>query len=118
MILLKEDIAIGDGFRFRETGYEDEIRQTINYTLDTSDEEQFEYTIIDKETRISSGRYRTNLYYLKVIINGNEEELNVDSYIYHTYEIDDTIELTYHEGYLGYSYYELEEHDGLIGLFK
>lgn len=92
--------------------------QTINYTLDTSDEEQFEYTIIDKETRISSGRYRTNLYYLKVNINGNEEELKVDSYIYHTYEIDDTIELTYHEGYLGYSYYELEEHDGLIGLFK
>jgi hypothetical protein len=87
--------------------------QTINYTFDTSDEEQFEYTIIDKETRISSGRYSTKLYYLKVVINGNVEELKVESYVYHSYEIDDTIELTYHEGYFGYSYYELISDEGL-----
>lgn len=87
--------------------------QTINYTFDTSNEEKFEYTIIDKEIRISTGRYSTRRYYLKVIINGNVEELKVESYVYHSYEIADTIELTYHEGYLGYSYYELIYDEGL-----
>lgn len=87
--------------------------QTINYTFDSSNEEKFEYTIIDKESRISTGRYSTRRYYLKVIINGNIEELKVESYVYHSYEIDDTIELTYHEGYFGYSYYELISDEGL-----
>ena len=92
--------------------------QTINYTFDTSNEEKIEYTIIDKETRISTGRYSTRRYYLKVIINGNVEELKVESYVYHSYEIADTIELTYHEGYLGYSYYELIYDEGLSGVLK
>ncbi len=92
--------------------------QTTNYTFDTSIPQEYEYVIIDKETRRSTGRHNTILYYFKVNMDGNEVELRVDSYIYYSYEIHDTIELTYHVGCLGYSYYELVYDEGLKGILK
>lgn len=85
--------------------------ECINYTFDNSIGEAHEVLIIDKQIGYSTGRYTTRKYYITAIINGNEEQLTVESYIYHSYDVNDTIELVYHEGFLGHSYFEYVSND-------
>lgn len=85
--------------------------ETINYTFDDSIGENYEFLIIDKQIGYSTGRYTTRKYYITAIINGEEEQLTVDSYIYYSYDIDEIIDLVYHEGFLGHSYFEFVSND-------
>jgi hypothetical protein len=85
--------------------------ETINYTFDNSIGEAYEVLIIDKQIGYSSGRYTTRKYYITAIINGEEEQLTVESYIYYSYDINETIDLVYHEGFLGHSYFEYVSND-------
>lgn len=78
---------------------------TINYAFDhTPSVADFE--IIDK--RIQSGTRRATSFYLKVLIDGQEKEIDVPVAIYHLKEIGDTIEIKLYKGALGYGYYVYE----------
>jgi hypothetical protein len=83
--------------------------QNINYTLDCSSGIKCEYQIVDKYTRISTGRYRNTNYYFTIIKDGEKEEIMVEKYVYYSYEPFDTFELYYYEGFLKNSYYEYLE---------
>lgn len=85
--------------------------ETINYTFDDSIGEVYEVSIINKQIGYSTGRYTTRKYYITAIINGKEEQLTVESHIYYSYDINETIELVFHEGFLGYSYFEYVNND-------
>lgn len=84
--------------------------QNINYAFDYSEGVSYNYRIMDKETRISGGhKSRTRRYYLIIIKDGNKEDLKVDCVTYKDYDINDSIELVKHKGFLGIEYYELTE---------
>lgn len=79
----------------------------INYTLDSSDGIIKEYRILDKEIRHGSGRYSSDSHYLYIFINGEIEDIKVDSATYNEYIVGEKIKLAYYEGFLEISYYEL-----------
>lgn len=79
------------------------ITQNINYSFDNSTGEVSDFLIIDKEIR---NGYKSTNYYLTIIIEGKEQELSVKKYVYYLYDENDNIDLSYHEGFLGFSYYE------------
>ena len=82
------------------------IKAQINYMFDESTGVVEEYKIIKK--RISPGGYRSGpRYYITININGKEEEIKVSNLFYSNYDINDTIKLSYHDGYLDEEYYEI-----------
>lgn len=80
--------------------------QTINYTFDDSYGVISEHEIVDKNIRVSSGKYHANIYELTIIVDGKKERIRVKSYVYYSYDISDSIKLSYHEGFFDISYYE------------
>ncbi len=88
------------------------VIQNVNYAFDSSEGASYNYQIMDKETRISKGhKSRTKSYYLIIIKDGKQENLKVDCVTYKDYDINDSIELVKHKGFLGIGYYELTEED-------
>ena len=78
---------------------------TINYVFDHNPT-AVSVEIIDK--RIQSGARQLTSFYLEIIIDGKEKEIDVPVEVYHSKEIGDNVEIKFYNGALGYSYYIYE----------
>ena len=83
--------------------------QNINYAFDNSIPIKHEYKVIDKRKSYGHGRYSSNMYYLVIYVDGKKEELKVNRRVYSDFEINETIDLYMHKGFLNASYYEYVE---------
>lgn len=81
---------------------------TINYGFDRSPT-AVSFEIVDK--RIQSGARQATSFYLKINIDGQEEEIDVPVDVYHSKEIGDSVEIKLYNGALGYGYYIYEYMD-------
>lgn len=79
----------------------------INFSLDYKSPEII--TVQGVEKKINSGARQPTTFNLYVTFNGKKTEIAVPSNVYYDSEINDLIEISLNEGFLGQAYYYYEK---------